>query len=112
MWLFVSGLSSSHMNARRSVLRVFAKVSAQQPIQKPYIASSLRTPPPLQGRCAQKKREIRSLWPKRRAHFGEKCQGEDIGVFGRKGVALIRLYIRELMIIVCVKLRTRLSGSD
>ena len=45
MWLSNSGLSSSHMNARRSVLRVFAKVSAHQPIQKPYIASSLRTPP-------------------------------------------------------------------
>ncbi len=61
MWLFVSGLSSSHMNARRPVLRVFAKVSTYQPIQKPYIASSLRTPPSARSVCAGKARNTKSM---------------------------------------------------
>ena len=43
MWLFVSGLSFSHMNARHSVLRVFAKVSARRIAVESYIANSLRT---------------------------------------------------------------------
>ena len=55
---------------------------------------------PCRGGCTQQKCEIRSLGPNRCGHFGEMGYG----------VALMRLVISELLKIVCVKMRTRLSG--
>ena len=75
----------------------------------PHIASSRRHISqdlcghwPCRGGCTQQKCEIRSLGPNRCGHFGEMGYG----------VALMRLDIRELLKIVCVKMRTRLSGMD
>ena len=55
---------------------------------------------PCRGGCTHQKCEIRSLGPNRCGHFGEMGYG----------VALMRLVISELLKIVCVKMRTRLSG--
>ncbi len=73
----------------------------------PHIASSRRHISqdlcghrPCRGGCTLQKCEIRSLGPNRCGHFGEMGYG----------VALMLLGISELLRIVCVKMRTRLSG--